>query len=76
MENGPMPKITTFLTYNNQAEEAATFYVSVFERSRISPTILSELFGDTDPKKSKRAMNAMLKMKKIIIQDLTKACEG
>jgi len=30
-----MPRITTFLTYDHQAEEAATFYVSVFDRSRV-----------------------------------------
>ena len=30
-----MPKITTFLTFNNQAEEAATFYTSLFPDSEI-----------------------------------------
>ncbi len=30
-----MPKITPFLWYNNQAEEAARFYTSVFKNSRI-----------------------------------------
>ena len=30
-----MAKITTFLTYDDQAEEAAKFYVSVFKNSRI-----------------------------------------
>ena len=30
-----MPKITTFLTYNNQAEEAVNFYVSIFRNSKI-----------------------------------------
>ncbi len=30
-----MPKITTFLAYDDQAEEAARFYVSVFRNSRI-----------------------------------------
>ncbi|HEY2899457.1 MAG TPA: VOC family protein, partial [Polyangia bacterium] len=30
-----MQKITTFLTYNNQAEEAATLYTSVFKNSKI-----------------------------------------
>jgi len=30
-----MPRITTFLAYGDQAEEAAKFYVSVFENSRI-----------------------------------------
>ncbi len=30
-----MPKITTFLTFNNQAEEAANFYVSIFKNSKL-----------------------------------------
>jgi predicted 3-demethylubiquinone-9 3-methyltransferase (glyoxalase superfamily) len=156
-----MPKITTFLTYNNQAEDAAKLYVSIFKNSRIvnvtrygeagpgpqgsvltvtfeldgqefvalnggphfkftdgislsvdcktqeeidaywenlsaggekgpcgwltdkfglswqvNPTILGEMLGDTDRKKAKRVMEAMLKMKKIIIEDLKKAYEG
>lgn len=33
-----MQKITTFLTYNDQAEEAARFYVSLFENSKITAT--------------------------------------
>lgn len=31
-----MPNITTFLTFNNQAEEAARFYTSIFPNSRIT----------------------------------------
>lgn len=31
-----MPRITTFLTYNNQAEEAVSFYVSIFEGKIVS----------------------------------------
>lgn len=31
-----MPNITTFLTFNDQAEEAARFYTSVFPNSKIS----------------------------------------
>ena len=30
-----MQKITTFLTYNNQAEEAVNFYTSIFKNSKI-----------------------------------------
>ena len=30
-----MQKITPFLWFNNQAEEAVNFYLSVFERSKI-----------------------------------------
>jgi predicted 3-demethylubiquinone-9 3-methyltransferase (glyoxalase superfamily) len=156
-----MQKITTFLTYNNQAEEAAKFYVSIFKNSRIGtivrfgeagpapagtvmtvsfelegqefvalnggphfkftegvslyvdcqtqeevdtlwtqlsqggepgpcgwlkdkfglswqiiPTVLGQMLGDPDPKKSKRVMEAMLQMKKIIIKDLQRAYQG
>lgn len=157
-----MPKITTFLTYNDQAEEAANLYVSVFENSRIrsvsrygdagpgpkggamtvsfeldgkefialnggphfkfsdgvslavecqtqeqvdtywdkltegggepgpcgwlkdrfglswqiNPVILGQMLSDPDPEKANRVMQAMLKMKKIIIADLQKAYDG
>jgi predicted 3-demethylubiquinone-9 3-methyltransferase (glyoxalase superfamily) len=157
-----MPKITTFLTYDNQAEEAANLYVSVFKNSKIgkitrygegapapkgtvmtvefaldgqefialnggpyfkfseavsltvdcktqgevdefsekltqgggkqsdcgwikdrfglswqiTPTILVQMISDPDPKKSRRVMEAMLKMQKIDIATLKKAYEG
>jgi len=156
-----MPKITTFLTYDNQAEEAAEHYVSVFPNSnirhiarygeagpapagsvmtvvfelagqafialnggdyfsfsegislsvdcktqeeidtywsklseggeegpcgwlkdrfgvswQINPTVLGEMLSDPDPEKAKRVMEAMLKMKKIVIGDLERAYEG
>ena len=158
-------KISTFLWFDNQAEEAANFYVSIFEDSRIAgitrydeegakaagrpkgsvmtvafelngqhftalnggpifkfteaisfvvhcesqqevdhfweklsaggqevqcgwlkdrfgvswqvvPTVLIEMLQDKDPDKSKRAMSAMLKMKKLDIDTLRKAYEG
>ena len=31
-----MPQISTFLTFNNQAEEAARFYTSIFPNSKIT----------------------------------------
>ena len=40
---------------------------------QITPTILLELINDPDPKKAQRVMEAMLKMKKIIIKDLEDA---
>jgi predicted 3-demethylubiquinone-9 3-methyltransferase (glyoxalase superfamily) len=44
-----MPKITPFLWYDNQAEEAANFYVSIFKNSRVidvTPMVVSfELEG-------------------------------
>ena len=42
---------------------------------QINPTILGEMLHDPDPGKSKRVMEAMLKMKKIEIEGLKKAYE-
>lgn len=36
LEIGPMPKITPFLWFDDQAEEAVEFYLSVFPNSRIN----------------------------------------
>jgi predicted 3-demethylubiquinone-9 3-methyltransferase (glyoxalase superfamily) len=50
----PMPEITTFLTYDKQAEEAVRHYLSVFESGKITKTtraastvfsVTFELFG-------------------------------
>jgi len=43
---------------------------------QIIPTALSKLMQDKDPEKSKRVMQAMMQMKKIIIEDLQKAYDG
>ena len=43
---------------------------------QIVPKQLGELMGDSDPEKSGRVMQAMLKMQKIIIADLQKAYDG
>lgn len=43
---------------------------------QVNPTILGEMLSDPDPAKSKRVMEAMLKMKKIDIAELKKAYEG
>ena len=43
---------------------------------QIVPTILGKLLTDKDPQKAQRAMQAMLKMKKIVIADLQKAHAG
>jgi predicted 3-demethylubiquinone-9 3-methyltransferase (glyoxalase superfamily) len=40
---------------------------------QIVPTILPEMLRDADPQKSKRVMEAVLKMKKIDIAGLTRA---
>ena len=149
-----MQKITTFLTFNNQAEEAANLYVAVFKDAKISsisrngetvfsvtfqlfgqnfyalnggphftfspgislfvncetqqevdelweklseggekgrcgwlkdkfgvswqiiPSALGKLMQDKDPQKSKRVMQAMMQMNKIVIADLQKAYNG
>lgn len=43
---------------------------------QVIPKQLGELMGDPDPNKSKRVVDAMLKMKKIIVADLQKAHAG
>jgi predicted 3-demethylubiquinone-9 3-methyltransferase (glyoxalase superfamily) len=41
-----MPKITPFLTFDNQAEEAMNFYTSVFKNSKV---LSSSRYGDAGP---------------------------
>jgi len=43
---------------------------------QIVPSVLGEMLGDRDPVKADRVMQAMLKMQKIIIEDLHKAYAG
>jgi predicted 3-demethylubiquinone-9 3-methyltransferase (glyoxalase superfamily) len=43
---------------------------------QVSPTILSKLLQDKDAVKAKRVMEAMMKMKKIIIKDIEEAAKG
>lgn len=43
---------------------------------QIIPKQLGELMGGPDPEKSQRVVQAMLKMKKIIIADLEKTYNG
>jgi predicted 3-demethylubiquinone-9 3-methyltransferase (glyoxalase superfamily) len=43
---------------------------------QIIPKALMQLMGDPDPKKSNAVIQAMLKMNKIIIEDLKRAYEG
>ena len=43
---------------------------------QIVPTALAEMLGDPDPEKSRRVMEAMLKMKKIEIPLLKQAYDG
>jgi predicted 3-demethylubiquinone-9 3-methyltransferase (glyoxalase superfamily) len=40
---------------------------------QVIPTAMMKMLSDPDPEKSKRVMNAMLQMSKIVIKDLEKA---
>lgn len=44
-----MPQIQSFLTFNNQAEEAARFYTSVFPNSKITRITRYPDFGPQSP---------------------------
>jgi predicted 3-demethylubiquinone-9 3-methyltransferase (glyoxalase superfamily) len=43
---------------------------------QVTPTGMDELFGDDDPERARRAMEAMLKMKKLDVAELQRAAEG
>ena len=54
-----MPKITTFLTFDHQAEDAANFYTSVFKNSKIVSTAR---YGEAGPGPKGSLMTATLSL--------------
>ncbi len=54
-----MQKITTFLTFDNQAEEAVNLYTSVFKNSRI---ISTSRYGDGGPGPKGTLMSATFQL--------------
>ena len=54
-----MQKITTFLTFNDQAEEAINFYTSIFPDSRI---VTATLYGDAGPGPKGSLMSATFEL--------------
>jgi predicted 3-demethylubiquinone-9 3-methyltransferase (glyoxalase superfamily) len=54
-----MPKITTFLTFNDRAEEAVDLYTSVFEDSKITGT---NRYGEAGPGKPGSLMTASFEL--------------
>jgi predicted 3-demethylubiquinone-9 3-methyltransferase (glyoxalase superfamily) len=54
-----MPKITTFLTFNDQAEEAVKQYTSIFKNSRITA---ASYYGDAGPGQKGRLMTASFEL--------------
>ena len=54
-----MPKITTFLTFDDQAEEAVTFYTSVFPNSRI---VTTTRYGEAGPGAKGALMSATFEL--------------
>ena len=51
-----MPQINTFLTFNNQAEEAARFYTSIFPNSKITRVTPYPDLGPQSPYKAGSVM--------------------
>ena len=43
---------------------------------QVVPTRLNELLSDPDPERANRAMQAMLKMQKLVIADMESAADG
>jgi predicted 3-demethylubiquinone-9 3-methyltransferase (glyoxalase superfamily) len=54
-----MPKITPFLWFNDEAEEAANFYVSVFRNSKVKAVTR---YGDAGPGPKGSAMTVNLEL--------------
>ena len=54
-----MPKITTFLTFDHQAEDAAKLYTSVFKNSKI---VSSVRYGDAGPGPKGSLMTATISL--------------
>src|ERR1700691_5019619 len=54
-----MQKITPFLWFNNKAEEAAKFYVSIFKKSKLGQI---SRYGDEFPGKKGKAMTVSFKL--------------
>jgi predicted 3-demethylubiquinone-9 3-methyltransferase (glyoxalase superfamily) len=54
-----MQKITTFLTFNDQAEEAVDFYTSIFENSKIVST---SRYGEAGPGPGGSLMSATFEL--------------
>ena len=54
-----MPKITTFLTFDNQAEEAANFYTSIFKNSKVVNT---SRYGEAGPGAKGSLMTATISL--------------
>jgi predicted 3-demethylubiquinone-9 3-methyltransferase (glyoxalase superfamily) len=54
-----VPKITTFLSYNDRAEEAARFYVSIFRNSRIRGVTR---YGDGAPRPKGSVMTVQFEL--------------
>jgi predicted 3-demethylubiquinone-9 3-methyltransferase (glyoxalase superfamily) len=55
-----MQKITPFLWFNNKAEEAAKFYISIFKNSKM---VSVTRYGEAESKASGRAMGSVMTMK-------------
>jgi predicted 3-demethylubiquinone-9 3-methyltransferase (glyoxalase superfamily) len=58
-EEPTMQKVTTFLTFNDQAEEAVNLYTSIFENSKIVNTTR---YGEAGPGPEGSLMSAMFEL--------------
>lgn len=71
---GEVDELWTKLTADGGEESQCAWLKDKFGLSwQIVPTVLGEMLSDPDPEKSKRVMEAMMKMKKIDIAKLEKA---
>src|SRR5205814_7267468 len=57
--NRPMQKITPFLWFNNNAEEAVNFYISIFKNSKI---VNMSRYGEAGPGPKGTVMSATFEL--------------
>ena len=76
-DQGEVDELWNKLTADGGEESQCGWLKDKFGLSwQIIPTALGKYLGDPDPAKAQRAMQAMLKMRKIVIADLERAYEG
>lgn len=73
-----MQKITPFLWFDGQAEEAVAFYLSVFKDGKIHATAgkVWDWLRDDDPARVQRVTAALWQMEKLDLAELERAAAG
>jgi predicted 3-demethylubiquinone-9 3-methyltransferase (glyoxalase superfamily) len=76
-DQAEVDRLWTALTANGGTESQCGWLKDRWGLSwQIIPTRLHQLLGDPNPQRARRAMEAMLKMRRLVIADLERAADG